>query len=104
MNSRTLAAVAAVATALSGLAIATPARAGVTQPPQLSLYSSSINVHTSNGKQWKFGLSAYQAGPSSDQLSLNLVRTVSAGTESHYWYVPVPSSVLSFNRNTGTGR
>ena len=46
MKSRTLAAIAAFATALSGLAITTPATAGVAQSPQLSLCSSSIDVES----------------------------------------------------------
>jgi hypothetical protein len=102
MKSRTLAAVAAIATALSGLAMATPASAGATQPPQLSIYTSSITVHTSNGKQWSFGLSTFQAGPS-DQFSEHLTRTVSGGSENHYWDVPLPTSALKFNRSTGHG-
>jgi hypothetical protein len=101
MKARTLVMLTALVTALSGLVGATSA-AGAAPPPTLSLYTSQITVHTSNGKAWKFGLSAYQAGPS-DQLRLDLVRNVGHSSESHNWYVPAPSSTLTFNRSTQHG-
>lgn len=102
MKARTLIMLTVLATALSGVVVAA-SPAGAAPPPTLSLYPGSVTVHTSNGKAWKFGLSIYQGGPSGDQLSLNLTRNVGHSSEGHYWYVPAPTSTLSFNRTTQHG-
>lgn len=100
MKVRSLAALAAIVTASSGLVVATPV--GAAPPPSLALYSSTITVHTSNGKAWQFGLSTSQLGPT-DQLDLHLTRSAAGGAESHYWTVPSTSPLVTFNQATGQG-
>ena len=101
MRRRIVVLATAVGTALAGLVISGPARA-VAPPPRLSIGTTDVTVHTSNGTKWGFGLATSQADQG-DDLTLHITRSSARGSESHYWDVPVPAAAITFNRNTGRG-
>src|SRR5690349_2305318 len=103
MKFRTLAASVAAITGLSGVVVATAPADAAAPAPVLSIGTTTITVHTSNGMRWAFGL-ATSPNASSGYLTLHIARTTRRGSESHYWDVPLPTSALTFDRSTGRGR
>ncbi len=97
MKLRILAVLSTIALAF-GVSVAT-AHAAAPRPPILSLSSGLVTVHTSNGEAWKFDVSMSQ-GDQHD-AEVDIYRTATGGSESHYWYLPVPKSSLTWNGTRG---
>lgn len=103
MKLRRLAASVAAVTALSGLSIAAAPANAIAPKPGLSLSSSTVRVHTSNGMGWTFGLNASSGPFFGNTLTLQINHVATSGTESHYWQLPIPASALTFNKATQRG-